>query len=111
MGGSLVEFGGHNILEPEAHGRLVFFGPHMFDFKESARVLLENKAAIQVKDKEELIEKMRFFLSDLSLAEKYSNKARTVLEKNQGATYRIINLLKKAQNLRCWNLSDNKFGK
>ena len=111
VGGSLVEFGGHNILEPAAHGKLVFFGPHMFDFKESTRILLDNKAAIQVKDKEELIEKMRFFLSDLSLAEKYANKARTVLEKNQGATYRIINLLKKAQNWRCWNLSDNKFGK
>lgn len=111
VGGSLVANGGHNILEPAAHGKLIFFGPYMFNFKESARVLLENKAAIQVKDKEELIEKMRFFLSDLSLAEKYANKARTVLEKNQGATYRIINLLKKAQNWRCWNLSDNKFGK
>jgi len=111
VGGSLVANGGHNILEPAAHGKLIFFGPYMFNFKESTRILLENKAAIQVKDKEELIEKMRFFLSDLSLAEKYANKARTVLEKNQGATYRIINLLKKAQNWRCWNLSDNKFGK
>lgn len=95
VGGSLVEFGGHNILEPAAHGRLVFFGPHMFDFKESARVLLENKAAIQVKDKEELKEKMKAALANYEQFSGYGEMAWNIVQTNKGASRRIITYIEK----------------
>lgn len=95
VGGSLVEFGGHNILEPAAHGRLVFFGPHMFDFKESARVLLENKAAIQVKDKEELKEKMKAVLANYEQFSGYGERACNIVQTNKGASRRIITYIEK----------------
>lgn len=94
VGGSLVERGGHNILEPAAHGKLVFFGPNMFNFKESTRILLENNAAIQVKNKEELIEKLKTFLQDSSLLKSYSKNTRAVIEKKQGASIKTVKLLK-----------------
>ena len=97
VGGSLVESGGHNILEPAVHGKLVFFGPHVYDFKESSQLLLENEAGIQVQDKEELVLMLKKFLHNPSLMEKYSRNARAVIEKNRGTTDRIVMLLKKLE--------------
>ena len=36
VGGSLVDQGGHNILEPAVHGKPIVFGPHMENFAEIA---------------------------------------------------------------------------
>ncbi len=36
VGGSLVDHGGHNILEPAIFGKPIVFGPHMQNFKEIA---------------------------------------------------------------------------
>ncbi len=93
VGGSLVEYGGHNILEPAAHGKLVFFGPHMEDFKDSTRILLENKAAIQVKDKEELKEKMKAVLANYEQFSGYGERACNIVQTNKGASRRIVDLV------------------
>ena len=49
VGGSLVDAGGHNILEPAVFGKPIVFGPHMHNFAEIARTFLENGAAVQVR--------------------------------------------------------------
>ena len=36
VGGSLVDAGGHNILEPAVFGKPIVFGPHMQNFAEIA---------------------------------------------------------------------------
>ena len=48
VGGSLVDAGGHNILEPAVFGKPIVFGPYMQNFAEIARTFLDNGAAIQV---------------------------------------------------------------
>src|SRR5207245_6831104 len=48
VGGSLVDQGGHNILEPAVFGKPIVFGPHMQNFKEIAEEFLANGAAVQV---------------------------------------------------------------
>ena len=45
VGGSLVEVGGHNILEACAVGVPVIFGPHMFQAEEVGAMALEQAAA------------------------------------------------------------------
>ncbi len=45
VGGSLVDAGGHNILEPAVFGKPILFGPHMQNFAEIARAFLEHQAA------------------------------------------------------------------
>ena len=47
VGGSIVPAGGHNILEPAAHGKAIVFGPHMENFSEIAETFLANDAAVQ----------------------------------------------------------------
>jgi 3-deoxy-D-manno-octulosonic-acid transferase len=54
MGGSLVDVGGHNVLEPARAGKAQVYGTHMRNFAEEARLLQERGAAIQVRDDLEL---------------------------------------------------------
>ena len=48
VGDSLVDAGGHNILEPAVFGKPILFGPHMQNFAEIAQTFLENGAGLQV---------------------------------------------------------------
>ncbi|MCK8824295.1 lipopolysaccharide heptosyltransferase II [Fuchsiella alkaliacetigena] len=99
VGGSLIERGGHNILEPAACGKLVFFGPHMFNFKENTKMLLESEAGVQVEDSEELAEEMVYYLRNSYQLQRKGRQARQVILNNQGAVeanlHLISNLLRK----------------
>jgi len=92
VGGSLIERGGHNILEPASQGKLVFFGPHMFNFKDSTKLLLENKVGVQVTNVTELIEQMDYYLSNPDILEEHSRQAVKMIEDNQGASWRNAEL-------------------
>ena len=48
VGGSLVDAGGHNILEPAMFGKAIVFGPHMHNFAEISAEFLRGSAAVQV---------------------------------------------------------------
>jgi hypothetical protein len=54
VGGSLVDQGGHNILEPAVHGKPIMFGPHMENFAEIADAFLKNQGAVQVQSATDL---------------------------------------------------------
>ncbi len=64
VGGSLIRDGGHNPLEPAAQQKPVFFGPHMEDFPEVSRLLLESGGARTVRDGEQLYEEWKKTLED-----------------------------------------------
>jgi 3-deoxy-D-manno-octulosonic-acid transferase len=53
-GGSLVEQGGHNIMEAARWGRPVYYGPYMKDFRDVAELLTEAGGGFQVTDGAEL---------------------------------------------------------
>lgn len=53
-GGSLVERGGHNIMEAARWGRPVYFGPSMKDFLDAAELLMAAGGGFQVADADEL---------------------------------------------------------
>src|SRR5204863_8079079 len=64
VGGSLVDQGGHNILEPAVFGKPIVFGPHMQNFKEIADAFLANDAAIQVHSDHELDDVLLTLVTD-----------------------------------------------
>ena len=64
IGGSLVDEGGHNPLEATCWGCPVLFGPHMTDFSEISRDLVECGAALMVKDQQSLCQSLELLLSD-----------------------------------------------
>lgn len=55
VGGTLVDIGGHNILEPVWAGCPVFFGPSLFNVKEAADYIIKNNFGAIVKSEEELL--------------------------------------------------------
>jgi 3-deoxy-D-manno-octulosonic-acid transferase len=63
VGGSLIKFGGQNMLEPMRLGRSVLIGPHAFNFREIVATGKEKQALIEVFDKDEMAEKILFYLS------------------------------------------------
>jgi 3-deoxy-D-manno-octulosonic-acid transferase len=42
VGGSLRDYGGHNILEPASFGKPIVFGPHMHNFREISEAFVSN---------------------------------------------------------------------
>ncbi len=85
VGGSLVDAGGHNILEPAVFGKPILFGPHMQNFREIADAFLANGAARQVQSDEDLEERLVALLTDPVRQASLGAAARALVEANRGA--------------------------
>ena len=95
VGGSLVPFGGQNILEPCALGKPVLFGPHMFNFLEISRLVIKSGAGSMVKNTEQLTDKLNELLTSPDARDKMGNQAINMIEQHRGALERIQKLLEK----------------
>jgi len=89
VGGSLVDYGGHNILEPAVFGKPIVFGPHMRNFKEIADLFLVNGAALQVSP-EQLDETLLSLLTDPVRRARLGAAARALVEANRGAKEKTL---------------------
>ena len=85
VGGSLVNFRGHNPLEPAVFAKPVLFGPYMADFKQIANMLLESGGAVQVSDAEHFCKAVIMFLTDETKAEEIGKRAFEIFYANKGA--------------------------
>jgi 3-deoxy-D-manno-octulosonic-acid transferase len=93
VGGSLVETGGHNILEPAVFGRPVMFGPHMSNFAEIAATFLANRAAVQVSSARELEDELAALVADPVRRASVGAAARALVDANRGALDRTIDAI------------------
>jgi 3-deoxy-D-manno-octulosonic-acid transferase len=96
VGGSLVDIGGHNILEPAVFGKPIVFGPHVHNFAEIARTFIENRGAIQVRDAVDLETSIIELLADPVRRASLGAAARALVEANRGArakTFAVISQL------------------
>ncbi len=64
VGGSLVDVGGHNILEPARLGKAILFGPHMDNVRTVAEEFKHKGAAVEVVDCDALLRVLNRLLSD-----------------------------------------------
>jgi 3-deoxy-D-manno-octulosonic-acid transferase len=90
VGGSLVDAGGHNILEPAVFGKPIIFGPYMQNFAEIARAFLDNGAGIEVKGARELETVLLELLADPVRRASLGAAARALVEANRGARARSL---------------------
>ncbi|VAX10790.1 3-deoxy-D-manno-octulosonic acid transferase [hydrothermal vent metagenome] len=93
MGGSLVQHGGHNMLEPAALGVPVVFGPHNFNFAAISELLLEEEAALRVQSAEELSTVVEGWLGDAIERSLVGENGRRVVEQNRGALQKLVELI------------------
>lgn len=93
IGGSLLPFGGHNILEPAYWGKPSIFGPHMENFPIAKDFLMEG-AAIMVKDPGSLAAAIKDLLENTEKAEHMGQKAKGIIDKNTGAVKKAVALVR-----------------
>jgi 3-deoxy-D-manno-octulosonic-acid transferase len=93
VGGSLVAVGGHNMLEPAALGLPVLTGPHHFNAKEIAQLLLERGAAVQVADARELAAVLKRLLDDPAMRRRIGGLGREIVESNRGSVAKLLELI------------------
>jgi 3-deoxy-D-manno-octulosonic-acid transferase len=90
VGGSLVDIGGHNILEPAIFGKPILFGPHMQNFAEIASTFIGSRAAVQVNDATEFGQALRHLLTDADERDRLGAAARQIVEANRGAKRKTL---------------------
>ena len=85
VGGSLVDSGGHNILEPAAFGKVPVFGESMENFAEIAHRFVAAEAAIQVASPED---------ADVSRDKRMGETGRRLMDESRGATDRALDAIR-----------------
>ncbi len=91
--GSFANIGGHNILEPASLGLPIIVGPVMFNFKTILADFLKVAALQQVENSEGLLPALLHLLNDKSAAKQMGQRARDLVQENQGAADKIMLLL------------------
>ncbi len=94
IGGSLVDTGGQNMLEPAALNLPLITGPYTYNFLEVRKLLIENKALIQVSNYLELSEKVIELIGDANLRHNLGERAKDVVLANRGSSERTIDIIK-----------------
>lgn len=88
VGGSLVPWGGHNILQPIALGKPTLMGPHMHNQQDLADIALAEGAAITVRDSAELAEVAGRIMASEGERQLLATRGQAMLERNRGAARR-----------------------
>ena len=92
VGGSLVNRGGQNMMEPASLGIPVLAGPFTYNFTEITQMLMDAGGLQVVHDTRELSELVCKFLDDANLRHDAGEKARLVIKANQGNLPKIMDL-------------------
>ncbi len=90
VGGSLVDIGGHNVLEPAAAALPVIFGPRMHNFLPARELLLQCEAAIEIADADALQPALTRLLADASLRDRMGSAGRAAVDANRGALHTLL---------------------
>jgi 3-deoxy-D-manno-octulosonic-acid transferase len=90
VGGSLVQRGGHNPLEPAQFGVPVVMGPSYENFRDIVSSMQKANAIRVVQNREELLATLAELVANPKVARAMGERGRSVFEKQQGATGRAI---------------------
>ncbi|MDR1940731.1 MAG: hypothetical protein LBQ47_00175 [Endomicrobium sp.] len=90
VGGSLVNKGGQNPIEPAAYAKPVLFGPYMENFETEADVLLKYGGAFKVLNADEIVLKIIELVCNKELRIKAGENAAKAVESQKGAVKRTV---------------------
>jgi 3-deoxy-D-manno-octulosonic-acid transferase len=93
VGGSLVPTGCQNIIEPAALGLPIVTGPSLYNFQSVSEELLVAKGMRVIQDAEELAKVLGRLFADQEERQEMGQAARAVVQSNQGATARNLELI------------------
>jgi len=93
IGGSLLPFGGQNLIESCAVGTPVLIGPHTFNFSEATQQATQKGAALKVQDARELMTEALSLLSNVDKLNAMHSKCLEFVGLNRGATEKSMKLI------------------
>lgn len=93
VGGSFIERGGHNMIEPAYWGVPILCGPHTFNFSDVSRRLLACQGMETVSNAQELTQALTLWLNDENRRTEVGQNARAFAEQNRGAIDRLMTLI------------------
>lgn len=93
MGGSLIPRGGQNLIEVARLGKLALFGPHMDNFADERDLLLNNQAAVEANNVEELINKITELLAQPEQIHTMGQRAQQLVDAKSNVAERYVEAL------------------
>lgn len=95
VGGSLVPWGGHNLLEPAALAKPILTGPYNHNFSEIEHGLISAQGIIKANDDVELSKRLIQLYQYPEQGKQIGFNAQVYFQQQQGATKKIITELEK----------------
>ena len=92
-GGTMEPFGGHNIMEPAAWGKPVFYGPHLQKVTDEHNILQAFSGSFLAQDSRDLLKQWRYWIQHLSELRSYGGKAKEALLKLGGVSARQVEIV------------------
>lgn len=90
VGGSLIERGGHNPIEPALLGKAIVVGPYTFNFLDITEQLLDAEGALRCQDEAELTRCIIELMEKPARRISIGQSALQFAQKNQGAVARVM---------------------
>ena len=86
IGGSLLPFGGQNLIEACAVGTPVLIGPHTYNFSQATEQAVSHRAAMQLKHADEVVHQLNILFYDPVLLARMGEAGKSFVRNNCGAT-------------------------
>lgn len=93
VGGSLVDAGGHNILEPARCRIPVLFGPHMANFHALASGMKARGGGVEVRGRDDLIREVADLLANGERRKRMGDQAYQISIEDEGVVERSFGLV------------------
>ncbi len=93
VGGSLIEHGGHNMIEPACWGVPVLSGPHTYNFADISKRLIECGGMVTTQNETQLSQQICYWLENKEERLSAGAQAHAFTEQNRGALDRLMSLV------------------
>ena len=93
IGGSLLKFGGQNLIEAASMGKPILIGKYTYNFADASKSAIKIGAAIQVKTVDDLREKIQYLQHNVAKREKMQAAALRYSQASTGASQRVLQLI------------------
>ncbi|MEQ1776194.1 MAG: lipid IV(A) 3-deoxy-D-manno-octulosonic acid transferase [Burkholderiales bacterium] len=94
IGGSLLPFGGQNLIEACAVGKPVLVGPHTYNFADAAESAITAGAALRVMDTADLARKASALLTHPALMQRMGDAAIQFSKTHRGVARKLVDTLR-----------------
>ncbi len=96
IGGSLLPFGGQNLIEACAVGKPVLIGPHTYNFAQASENAVESGAAVRVQNPADLAQSLKNLLAHPKQITAIGNAGLRFVNAHRGATTHALSLIASA---------------